>query len=152
MAVNFEATVFLIQQVIETLFENWKGIFVNINGFMAGRLSMPYFSIDAASRACVANLFRSLRREYRATDIRFILFSPSGVNTDTERRERGQIWKKNRIKLAAPDMVAKNFLRKLAGGKNDIILAGPAERLLAFLDLYFPGLADALFFNRFTGN
>lgn len=146
---NFEGTVYLIRKVLRTFFNDGHGVLVNINAYVGGRLSMPYFSINAASRAAVANLFRSLRREYAMTDIRFVIFSPSGVGTETEKGERGHIWERNKIKLEKPEIVAEKFLVKLSRGKNEITLAGAGERFLAFLDNYFPGLADILFFKSF---
>ena len=103
--VNFEAAAILVKKTADILFEKHGAVFVNINGFVGGKLSMPCFSIDSAVRAAVSNLFRSLRREYGKTGFKFVLFSPSGVNTETESRERGDVWKKSGIKLTEPDIL-----------------------------------------------
>lgn len=148
--INVKGLITLTSAALDNLFKTRAGTLVTVCGFVNGRLAMPFFSIDAASRAAAVTLFRSLRWEYSGTDIRFVLFSPPGVNTESEQKERGGIWETNRVRLMDPEVLAGRFLGRLARGHDNIIISGFGERVLAFLDIYFPALAGLVFFRSFT--
>jgi short-subunit dehydrogenase len=147
-ATNFEGCVTLTSALLPKMIARGSGTIVQINGFAAGRLAMPYFALDAGARAGIAVFSRALNRELKGTGVKLVVFAPSGTDTAAERK-RAMLWDTAGISLESPEKIAQGLVLGLAQGKDQICLAGLGERLLAMVELFSPTVADTLFWNRF---
>lgn len=148
-ATNFEGCVTLTSALLPRMIARGSGTIVQINGFAAGRLAMPYFALDAGARAGIAVFSRALNRELKGTGVKLVVFAPSGTDTPAE-RQRAMLWDKAGIELESPEKIAQGLVLGLAQGKDEICLAGWAERLLSMVEFFSPKMADTLFWNRFA--
>lgn len=148
--INFEGPMFYTQYLIKKYMTREKGIIANVNAFSNGLVPFPFYSIDSASRAGVANYFRALRRELHVDypDIRLISFSPPITDTATERsRISSRVWELEKMKFHSPESVVLKIMKGIVNNKNEIMNLD--EKLLQIAEQISPKISDLTFFNKF---
>ncbi len=86
--VNLRGAMLLTQAFLPAM--QPTGIIAHMGGFADGRLSFPYYSADAASRAGLRAFIDAVNRE--SDGPRALYFSPAPANTDAERPYHA-LWK-----------------------------------------------------------
>lgn len=145
---NFTGALLLTRAFLPLLQQQSSGTIVHIGGFADGRLALPYFTVDVASRAGLATFVESLNRELHGSGIHIMFLSPSPADTTTERAFH-PLWRKMRLDIAPASQVADELLDAVAKRKSVHIMGGVATIILAKLNAAFPRLADAVILNHY---
>ena len=125
-----------------------SGTMVHIGGFGDGRLALPYFTVDVASRAGLATFTEAINRELDGTGINVMFFSPPPADTDTERQFH-PLWKKMDLAIAPAHQVAQELLVAISKRKRVHIMGGALTVIFSKLNAAFPGLADVVMMNQY---
>ena len=145
---DFVGPMLITRAFLPILRDQNRGALVHVGGFADGRLALPYFSVDVASRAGLAAFSEALNRELASTEIIVTFFSPSPADTETE-REFHPLWRKMNLAIAPSQRVAKELLAAIVQHKRVHVMGGLATILFAKINVAFPALADALMLNHY---
>jgi NAD(P)-dependent dehydrogenase (short-subunit alcohol dehydrogenase family) len=124
--------------------------FIQITGFVNGRIGFPFYGADAAMRAATRTLFASVQRELTLkgrADVRLRLFSPAVADTEAERPYLG-IWRSMGIEPVSPDEVAVALLKFMQGLRSVGTMGGRSTQLSALIDDLSPGLTDSMWLSQ----
>lgn len=124
VSLNFIGAVYLLRRIIN-YFMNEKRhgakYFVQAGSMAGVATGHKKFSLYAATKEALAGLLRTLQDEYRESNIRFVLVTPAGVDTEIYKASLGdkisleKKFKKSR--LDTPEDLACGILDKLESGK-----------------------------------
>ena len=124
------------------------GTIAILGGFADGRLALPYYSVDVASRAGVAAFCESMNRELalEGRDVRLCYMCPAPTDTDAE-RHYAELWQSMGTPLVSPGRAADFVIASLLQRKG-VAVMGRKTRLLAFVNSLWPRAADLLGLRR----
>lgn len=124
------------------------GVIAHVGGFADGRLALPYYTADVASRAGLVAFSEALTRELKleGRDILVSYLSPEPAETDAERPYL-DLWRSMGTSVAAPSRVAR-FIADSLEARPGLRVMGRATRLIAMINALSPGVADLVALNR----
>ena len=124
------------------------GTIAILGGFADGRLALPYYSVDVASRAGVAAFCESMNRELalEGRDVRMCYACPAPADTEPE-RPYGELWRSMGSPPVPPERVADFVLAALLQRKR-VAVMGRSNRLIAWINGLSPRAADLLRIRR----
>lgn len=142
VSVNLIGPILLTRAFLPTLKEG--GALAILGGFADGRLGLPYYSADVASRAGVAAFCESMNRELtlEGRDVRLCFICPAPADTEAE-RPYGELWRQLGSPPVAPERVA-NFVLGALLGRRPVAIMGRSSQLIAKVNALSPELADLL--------
>lgn len=151
---QFEVNVFglmsLTREVLPYLRKQGSGIIINLSS-VAGRLTIPTYSIYSASKWAVEGFAESLQYELKPFNIRVKNIEPGAINTDFHTRsrtlfendevsgykelEKGMLnYMDKRLKSApGPVVVAKTIYKAATDGKDKLRYPAGAQAKMALL-------------------
>lgn len=149
VATNLTGSIFLTRAFLPLMKLQRGGVILHVGGFADGRLALPFFSVDAATRAGLSAFVESTNRELRLekNSARLIYFSPSPADTEAERPFH-KVWREMGLKIESPSRVADELLNAIIAGRERYIM-GVGAGLFAQLNAAFPRLADIVLINRY---
>ncbi|MBI4671872.1 MAG: SDR family NAD(P)-dependent oxidoreductase [Chloroflexi bacterium] len=141
--VNLRGAMFLTHALLPVM--SARGVMAHLGGFADGRLALPYYTADAATRAGLAAFCEGMNRELqlRASEIVVSYFSPAPADTDAERPYHA-LWQALGIPIVPAERVAQELLDAIAKRKRRHVMGGIVARAFAKLNAVAPSLADAL--------
>jgi short-subunit dehydrogenase len=142
------APILITRAFLPMLRQQSSGTLVHIGGFGDGRLALPYFTVDVASRAGLATFTEAINRELDGTGINVMFFSPPPADTETERQFH-PLWKKMDLAIAPASQVAIELLDAISKRKRVHIMGGALTVIFSKLNAAFPGLADVVMMNQY---
>jgi len=127
---------------------NDGGTIAILGGFADGRLALPYYSVDVASRAGVAGFCEAMNRELplEKRDIRLCYVCPAPADTEAE-RPYGELLRSMGSPSVPPGRAADFVLASLLQRKR-VAVMGRANRWLARVNKLSPDVADLLRIRR----
>lgn len=149
VAVNLTGAILLTRAVLPRLIQQGYGTVLHVGGFADGRLALPYYSADVASRAGLAGFVESMNRELAGTRVHLAYLSPSPSDTEAEKPFH-PIWREMGLSIAPRQAVAEGLVDAAARGDRMVIMGGLATGLFTKLNALWPTLADCLVLNGYT--
>jgi uncharacterized protein len=141
---NFFAPLDLIQRVVPHMKQQRSGIIVNV-GSIAGKITLPWFTLYSASKYAIGSLTDGLRMELRAFGIHTMTVCPGYVNTGFQQNVlhgnppalagRARQW------AISADQCASDIVRGIENGKRTVVTPASGWLLIA-LERLFPTLVD----------
>ena len=146
VTVNLVGPMLLTRAFLPTLKEG--GAVAILGGFADGRLGLPYYSADVASRAGIAAFCEAINRELtlEERDLRLCFICPAPADTEAE-RPYAELWQQLGAPPVAPERVA-NFVLAALLGRRPVAIMGWSNSLIAKVNALSPELADLLALSR----
>lgn len=151
LKVNLVATILVTHQVLPHMIKRRSGHIINMVS-LGGYIVTPTYSIYGASKFGLRGFTEGLRREVGVYGIHVSAIYPGSVNTEfiqhtgTDRRTGRTTPESLRLD---PEEVAQAVFSVVQRPRRGFILPWPM-RLVVWLNVHFPGIADWLIENRFT--
>lgn len=123
-------------------------VIAHIGGFGDGRLALPFYSVDVASRAATAAFCEALSRELRiqGRDIVVSYLCPEPTDTAAERPFRA-LWRRLGTRMVTTEATA-TFILQAVRARRPLAIMGWATRLITRINTISPLLADILYLNK----
>jgi len=142
---NFFAPLALAQLVVPHMRKRGAGVIVNISS-IAGRVTLPWFTLYSASKYALCSLTDGLRMELRKDGIRSMTVCPGYVRTDFQKHAAGagpppKVARRKQFAIT-PEQCAEAIARGVERGSRTV-MAPPAGWLLVLAERLFPALVDA---------
>jgi short-subunit dehydrogenase len=120
------------------------GTIVVLGGFGDGRLGLPYYSVDVASRAGVSAFAQSMNREFalEGRDLRVCYACPAPADTEAE-RPYASLWRKMGTPVVSPEKAA-DFVLAVALQRRAVAVMGWRNAFITRVNAVSPWLADVL--------
>ena len=141
---NFFAPLDMIQRVVVHMKQQRSGIIVNV-GSIAGKVTLPWFTLYSASKYAIGSLTDGLRMELRSFGIHTMTVCPGYVNTGFQPNVlhgnppalagRARQW------AISADQCASDIVRGIENGKRTVVTPASGWLLIA-LERLFPTLVD----------
>jgi short-subunit dehydrogenase len=124
------------------------GVIAHLGGFGDGRLALPYYSVDVATRAGIAAFCESLNRELVLEDRNLTVsyLCPEPADTPAERMY-APLWASMGSQVVSPATVADFVLEALQARRRRAIM-GHQTWLLAKVNALWPEAADGVALRR----
>lgn len=118
------------------------GTIVVLGGFGDGRLGLPYYSADVASRAGVSAFAQSMNRELalEGRDLRVCYACPAPADTEAE-RPYADLWRRMGTPVVSPEKVA-DFVLAVALQRRAVAVMGSQNAFITRVNAVSPWLAD----------
>ncbi|MCC6973947.1 MAG: SDR family NAD(P)-dependent oxidoreductase [Anaerolineae bacterium] len=145
---NLMGAILITRTFAPSMAQSGGGVIVHLGGYADGRLALPFFSVDAASRAGIMTFSEAINREYRGTGVRVLYFSPSPAETETERPYH-PVWRKLGQPVVSAEKVATALLDSVSHKRQIHIMGGALPRVFSRLNAIFPRLAEMVMINRY---
>ncbi len=145
MEVNFFGPEALTRAVLPSMLENKSGHLVVISS-IAGKFGVPLRSGYSASKFALYGFYEALRAEEGRNGIRVTMVCPGFVRTGislSALKGDGSRHEKMDPELAQgmpAEECARQILKAVARGKEDVCVGAARERGLVYLKRFFPGL------------
>lgn len=141
---NFFAPLDLIQLAVPSMKSQRSGYIVNV-GSIAGKVTLPWFTLYSASKYAVGSLTDGLRMELRRFGIRTMTVCPGYVNTRFQQNvlhgEPPALSGRTRQWAISPEKCAEDIVAGIERGKRTVVT--PASGwLLICLERLFPAMVD----------
>jgi short-subunit dehydrogenase len=148
--VNLLGAMFLTQAFLLLVEAGSQGVIAHVGGFADGRLALPYYSADVASRAGLVSFVEALNRELRLEGkaTRLMYFSPAPADTAAEQPFHG-LWQSLGQPIAPVDAVAAELLRAIQRKEPVHIMGGWTTVFFARINAVAPRLADSLLLQQY---
>jgi short-subunit dehydrogenase len=141
---NFFAPLDLIQRSAVFMKQQRSGVIVNV-GSIAGKMTLPWFTLYSASKYALGSLTDGLRMELRAHGIHTITVCPGYVNTHFQQNviqgEPPPLASPARKWAISPEKCADDIIRAIERGKRTVVTPASGWLLVA-LERLFPTLVD----------
>lgn len=142
--VNFFAAVELTQLAVPGMRERQRGLVVNVSS-IAGRVTLPWFTLYSASKAAVDGFTRGLRTELRHSGVKVMLVCPGYVKTAFQSSVLGghppPRLAHNKRFATTPEAVARAMAEGMERDRRTVMLPAAAWGLVAASGLA-PGKID----------
>lgn len=141
---NFFVPLDLVQRVAPSMKQQRSGVIVNV-GSIAGKMTLPWFTLYSASKYAIGSLSDGLRMELRSFGIHTMTVCPGYVKTRFQQNVlRGTppaLAGRSRQWAISPEECAEDIVRGIERGKRTVVT--PASGwLLILLERIFPSLVD----------
>jgi short-subunit dehydrogenase len=121
---------------------------LHLSGFLDGRLALPYYSVDVATRAALVSFVESINRELNSNLIKVTVFFPPATDSKSESKYQ-HIWKKMGIPIESATSSVKRAI-SLIGSKHMLRKSGGLlTTFFGQLNAVSPMLANKIFINRY---
>jgi len=141
---NFFAPLDLTQRVVPHMKQQRGGIIVNV-GSIAGKMTLPWFTLYSASKYAIGSLTDGLRMELRAFGIHTMTVCPGYVNTGFQQNvlhgDPPALAGRTRQWAISADQCASDIVRGIENGKRTVVTPASGWLLIA-LERLFPTLVD----------
>jgi len=141
---NFFAPLDLIQRSVVFMKQQRSGVIVNV-GSIAGKMTLPWFTLYSASKYAVGSLTDGLRMELRTHGIHTMTVCPGYVNTRFQENvllgRPPQLASPARRWAISPEKCAADIIRGIEKGKRTVVTPASGWILIA-LERLFPALVD----------
>jgi short-subunit dehydrogenase len=141
---NFFAPLDLTQRAVPYMKQQRSGLIVNV-GSIAGKMTLPWFTLYSASKYALGSLTDGLRMELRAFGIHTMTVCPGYVNTGFQQNVlhgvppplagRARLW------AISADKCANDIVRGIERGKRTVVTPASGWLLIA-LERLFPTIVD----------
>jgi NAD(P)-dependent dehydrogenase (short-subunit alcohol dehydrogenase family) len=120
------------------------GTIVLLGGFGDGRLGLPYYSADVASRAGVSAFAQAMNREFalEGRDLRVSYACPAPADTPAE-RPFAEVWQRMGTPLVSAEKAA-DFVLVATLRRRGVAVMGRRNALISRVNTVSPWLADVL--------
>lgn len=146
--INLRGAVALTQTFLPVMVAQKNGVILHLGGFADGRLALPFYSVDAATRAGLRTFLESAQREVEAEGVTLSYFCPAPADTDAERPYH-PIWREMGTPILPPQVVAESVYRAVIR-RQRVHIMGIGTRILAALNAVWPCAADTLILRRYS--
>jgi NADP-dependent 3-hydroxy acid dehydrogenase YdfG len=142
LAINLAGVLLATQAFADTVRDG--GSIVVLGGFGDGRLGLPYYSADVASRAGVSAFAQSMNREFslEGRDLRVTYACPAPADTEAE-RPFAELWRQMGTPVVSAEKVA-DFVLVAVLQRRGVTIMGWQNALISRVNGAAPWLADAL--------
>ena len=143
MAVNYLGPVALTKALLPHFVERQAG-FIAVTSSVAAKLHTPLRSAYCSSKAALHGFFNAVRAEHHKDGIQVTIVCPGFVQTDISRNAMigdGSTYDKvdEAIAKGIPvDVCTKRYLKAIADGRSEVVIAGTKERFGLFVNRFFP--------------
>ena len=141
---NFFAPLDLIQLVVPGMIQRGSGTIVNV-GSVAGKVSLPWFTLYSASKSALGALTDGLRMELRSHGVHAMTVCPSYLATDFQKHPLAGSAPPNLLRrrplFTTPDACASAIVRGVERSSNTVITPWQAHFFVAAARL-FPGRTE----------
>ncbi len=141
---NFFAPLDLVQQSVVFMKQQRSGVIVNV-GSIAGKMTLPWFTLYSASKYAIGSLTDGLRMELRTYGIHTLTVCPGYVNTRFQENvllgQPPQLASPARKWAISPEKCAADIIRGIEKGKRTVVTPASGWLLIA-LERLFPALVD----------
>lgn len=141
---NFFAPLDLIQRSVVFMKQQRSGVIVNV-GSIAGKMTLPWFTLYSASKYAIGSLTDGLRMELRAHGIHTLTVCPGYVNTRFQENvllgRPPELASPARRWAISPEKCAVDIIHGIEKGKRTIVTPASGWLLIA-LERLFPALVD----------
>lgn len=157
MEVNFFGPEVLTRAVLPSMLERRSGHLVVISS-IAGKFGVPLRSGYSASKFALYGFYEALRAEEGGNGIRVTMVCPGFIRTGislSALKGDGSRHAKMDPELAQGMPVeecARQILRAVARGKEDVCIGAARERRLVYLKRFFPGVLSRMIASRAAGS
>lgn len=152
MNVNFNGLLYMTKAFLPVLLKRPDGHIVNVSS-MGGFLPVPGQTLYGASKAAVKLLTEGLNSELLDTNVRVTLVFPGAISTNISvnsgimTKEQAASMDTGKIKMSAPDAVAKMIIKGIE--KNAYhVMAGNDAKFMDILSRLNPKGAAKLIYNK----
>jgi NADP-dependent 3-hydroxy acid dehydrogenase YdfG len=137
---NLAGAVFTVRAFADRMREG--GTIVILGGFGDGRLALPYYSVDVASRAGVSAFAQAMNREFalEGRDLRVCYACPAPADTAAE-RPFADLWRKMGTPVVSPERVA-DFVLTTTLQRKPIAVMGWQNTFITCINTVSPWLAN----------
>lgn len=141
---NFFAPLDLIQRVAPLMKQQRSGVIVNV-GSIAGKMTLPWFTLYSASKYAIGSLTDGLRMELRSFGIHTMTVCPGYVKTRFQQNvlhgTPPALAGRSRQWAISPEECAEAIVRGIERGKRTVVT--PASGwLLILMERMFPNVVD----------
>jgi short-subunit dehydrogenase len=141
---NFMAPLDLIQQVVPDMKSRRSGVIVNI-GSIAGKVTLPWFTLYSASKYAIGSLTDGLRMELRSFGIHTMTVCPGYVKTRFQRNvlagDPPNLSGMRKRWAITPEKCAEDIARGIERSSRTVVTPGTGWVLVA-LERLMPGIVD----------
>ena len=141
---NFFAPLDLTQRAVVFMKQQRSGVIVNV-GSIAGKMTLPWFTLYSASKYAIGSLTDGLRMELRSFGIHTISVCPGYVNTRFQQNvlhgTPPPLASPARKWAITPEKCAADIIRGIESGKRTVVTPASGWLLIA-LERLFPTLVD----------
>lgn len=146
LELNLFGVINLTRSAIEHFTKQGYGQILHLGGFADGSWSMPYYTVDIATRAGIYAFIESINLEINNKHIVVQYFCPQPADTEAERPYH-TLWKSLGIKIVSKEKVAKDILKAIKRVKKVTIEGSFLNRYISTkLRYQFPKLFTKLLF------
>jgi short-subunit dehydrogenase len=142
--VNFFAAVDLSQRACAIMRPQGGGMIVNISS-IAGRITLPWFTLYSASKFALTSFTEGLRAELGGTGVRAMVVSPGYVRTGFQEHVLAGTppseLKRARRFAASAEACARAVARGIEEDKNEVVTPW-SGRMLIWAARWWPGLVS----------
>lgn len=141
---NFFTALDLIQRVVPEMKRQRQGAIINISS-IAGKMTLPWFTLYSASKYALGSLGDGLRMELRRFGIHTMTVCPGYVNTQFQQNvlhgEPPPLLGRSRKWAISPEQCAEEIARGIEAGKRTVVTPASGWALIVLARL-FPSLMD----------
>jgi short-subunit dehydrogenase len=141
---NFFAPLDLVQRSVVFMKQQRSGVIVNV-GSIAGKMTLPWFTLYSASKYALGSLTDGLRMELRTHGIHTMTVCPGYVNTRFQQNvihgTPPSLASPARKWAITPEQCADDIIRGIEHGKRTVVTPASGWLLVA-LERLFPTLVD----------
>jgi short-subunit dehydrogenase len=141
---NFFVPLDMAQRAAEPMKQQRTGVIVNV-GSIAGKMTLPWFTLYSASKYAIGSLTDGLRMELRSFGIHTMTVCPGYVNTRFQSNvivgEPPPLAGAARRWAISPEQCAKDIVRGIEAGKRTVVTPASGWLLIA-LERLFPTIVD----------
>lgn len=138
--VNLYVPAVLAQAVSAPMQARGQGQIVNI-GSVLGAIPYPWFAAYSSSKAGLAALSQSLRRELAGSGVAVTHISPRAAKTPLNNSEVNRFLDITHMKADEPELVARRIVEAIVD-RRETVMIGWMERLYAMVNAIAPRLID----------
>lgn len=138
--VNLYVPAVLAQAVAAPMRARGEGRIVNI-GSVLGAIPYPWFAAYSSSKAGLAALSQSLRRELAGSGVGVTHVSPRAAKTPLNNSEVNRFLDITHMKADEPDVVARRIVEAIVN-RRETVTIGWMERIYAIINAVAPRLID----------
>lgn len=139
VAVNLTAAIDLTRLALPAMLNRGRGIIVNVAS-VAGRVAAPGYAVYGAGKSGLLSFSEILRRDLHGTGVQVLSVLPGYTRTAMSPEATQRHMQSLGLSVFDPSDVAEATIRAILNGQNEVFIAGPILRLLAYLDRRYPNL------------
>jgi short-subunit dehydrogenase len=141
--VNLTAAMALTRHAIPSMLTRRRGIVVNVAS-VSGRVASIGYSVYAASKHGLLGFSDALRRDLYGTGVEVLSVLPGYTRTEMNNDKFLNYVQNIGMSIFEADEVAEATIKAILNGQHEVFIAGPALRVMAYMDRRYPNLTSVL--------